>query len=190
MKHIRLLLPLLFAVTTLSAQEADSTARGGFRRENLFAGGTFGLALGTNTLINISPQLGYRLNRYVAAGAGVNFIYSSFKQRTISGDPFRKESNTVAGLNVFGRVYPVQFLMLQVQPEFNYVTRKETYFQPERRRLDLGSSFVPSLLTGGGVVLPSGRSAFMISLFYDVLQRENNPYGTRPFLHFSYNIGL
>lgn len=183
--------PLLLLSLGACAQEGSDTAvRRGFRSENLFAGGTFGLALGTTTLVNLSPQIGYRFNRFLAAGAGVNFIYSAYKQRTVSGDPFRKESSTVAGLNGFGRVYPFRFAMLQLQPEMNYVSRREVFFQPERQRSSLGSSFVPSLLAGAGAVFPSGRSSMIISVFYDLLQREGNPYGTDPFLNFSYNFGL
>jgi hypothetical protein len=95
----------------------------------------------------------------------------------------------VAGLNIFGRVYPIQYLMLQVQPEMNYVFGKNTLYQPSEYSQKFKKT-VPSVLVGGGVVLPTGRSALIISLMYDVLQKEYAPYGERPMINVGYNVGL
>jgi long-subunit fatty acid transport protein len=52
--------------------------------------GNFGLAIGSYTIINISPQVGYRFTQALAAGMGVNLIYVSEKQRDLSGNPVQK----------------------------------------------------------------------------------------------------
>jgi hypothetical protein len=43
---------------------------------------------------------------------------------------------------------------------------------------------------GGGLVLPSGRGEMLITVFYDVMQDKNSPYGRRPIYNFGYNIGF
>ena len=180
----------IFCCSVSGALAQDSDSASGFQREKLFVGGNFGLTFGSYTFINISPQIGYRFNRFLAAGTGINFQYVSQKSRDFNGDLAFKVTQGVTGLNVFGRVYPVNQVMLQVQPEMNYVFGKQVFYQPEREENKLAGLWVPSLLAGGGLVLPAGRSAMIIGLFYDVLQKENAPYGNKPIVTFSYNVGL
>ena len=161
----------------------------GFQKEKLFVGGNFGLTFGNFTLINVSPQIGYRFTDHFAAGVGLNLQYVSQKLKDFNGDTYYKASRGVTGLNVFGRVYPIRQFMLQVQPEVNYVFGKEIYYNP-REKFNLDAMIVPSLLLGGGLVIPSGRGAFITSVFYDVLQDPNSPYGKRLIVNFTFNVGL
>lgn len=189
----KVLLLLFFAVVAVEFSHAqiekNEKEKKGFDKSKLFLGGNFGLTFGDYTLINISPQLGYRFNDYLAAGAGVNLQYISIKDRYMNGDPYSKISQGVAGLNIFGRVYPARFLMIQAQPELNYVFGKIKYFNPPSRT-NIDASIVPSLLLGGGIVFPAGRGGFIVSIFYDVLQQPNSPYSNRPFYNFSYSFGF
>jgi len=189
MKRFVLLVGFVFCATVLSAQQEEDEEQKGFSRDKMFIGGNFGLSFGDYTLINVSPQLGYRFNRFIAAGVGINGQYVSIKERDFSGNPFRRVSQGVIGLNVFGRVYPINNIMLQLQPELNYIFGNQRFYNP-RQDFKIDAEIVPSLLAGGGVVLPSGNSAFIISVFYDLLQKENSPYGKQPFISFGYNIGL
>lgn len=170
-------------------QEADSTS-GGLKKENVFIGGNFGLALGRYTLINISPQVGYRFNKTLAAGMGVNLLYISQKDRDIYGNNYRKLVQGITGLNIFGRVYPIQNVMLQLQPEANYIFGKQIFYQPVKETYKLDAMIVPSLLAGGGIVLPNERGAMIISMMYDVLQHADSPYGPKPVINFGYNVNL
>ncbi len=146
------------------------------------------MSFGNYTFINVSPQLGYRFTDRVAAGGGVNFQYVSDRTR-INGETIYKSSRGVGGLNIFGRVYPIRQAMLQAQPEANYVWGKDKdYINNQEYTFD--AQVVPSLLLGGGLVLPAGRSSLILSVFYDVLQKEASPYGSRPIVNFGYNIGL
>jgi hypothetical protein len=167
-------------------QDREPPAKQGFDKSKLFIGGNFGLSFGDYTFINISPQLGYRFNEYFAAGAGVNFQYSSIK--SYYGDVTRT-SYGVTGLNIFGRVYPIKYLMLQAQPEMNYVWGNfKDYTQSTSEKIP--GKPVPSLLLGGGAVIPQGRGAVVISIQFDVLHENQSPYGTQPIYNFGYNIGL
>lgn len=181
------LLVTLFQISA-SAQDRDEESSGGFDKSKLFFGGTFGLGFGSNqTLVNVSPQAGYRFNRYLAAGVGVNFIYSSYRYRFYS--PEFKENYGVAGLNVFGRLYPIDYLFLQVQPEANYSWGKYKYYDgtPDDK---LPGKVVPSLLGGAGAAIPAGNGAFLIMVQYDLLQNVRSPYGNRAFYNFGYNFGF
>lgn len=178
---------LLFAYAVQA--QTDSVEKRGFRKENVFVGGNFGIALGNYTLINLSPQVGYRFNKTIAAGVGLNLLYVSQKQR-LNGQDYWKQVQGITGLNVFGRVYPVQNFMIQVQPEANYIFGKQIFYQPTRETYNLDAEIVPSLLLGGGLVLPNERGALIISVMYDILQNANSPYGNRPVTNIGYNINL
>lgn len=182
-------LAICMVALALTGFSQDNTETGGFKKENLFLGGNFGLSLGDYTLINLSPQLGYRFNRYLAAGMGINAIYSSNKEY-FNGQPYLKTTRGIVGLNVFGRVYPLKNIMLQLQPEGNYLFGK-LHFYDNNQSTSLDAEIVPSLLAGGGVVLPSGgKSAFIVSVFFDMLNNVNSPYGKRPVFNIGFNTGF
>ncbi|MBS1564078.1 MAG: hypothetical protein JST39_06800, partial [Bacteroidetes bacterium] len=153
----------------------------GFDKSKLFFGGTFGVSFSSYyTLVNVSPQIGYRFNDYLAAGAGVNFIYSSTKDFYSNGADYSRQTLGVAGLNIFGRVYPIQQLFFQLQPELNYTWGNIKYYTSPATKYNLDSKIVPSLLGGAGGAIPTGgRGAFIIMVQYDLLQQERSPYGNR-----------
>ena len=180
---------LVLALHTVKAQEEDAPVQKGFDRSKLFFGGNFGLSFGNFTLVNVSPQIGYRFNNTFAAGAGVNFQYSGFRTRYENSIYDYKESYGVAGLNIFGRIYPIDFVLLQLQPELNYTWGKLRFYNgaPEQK---LEGKIVPSVLAGAGAAIPAGRGVFLAMLQYDLLQQERSPYGSRVFYNFGYNFGF
>lgn len=191
MKNAFLILVLLLGSVSSFAQDEPTEEKKGFQKEKIFVGGNFGLTFGDYTLVNISPQVGYRFNDHLAAGLGINAQYISEKYYNYTGQELYKISRGVTGLNIFGRVYPIDQIMLQVQPEANYVFGNIKYYDgrsPSSTKID--ALIVPSLLIGGGAVIPSGRGAFIASIFYDILQDKNSPYGARPIYNFGFNIGL
>ena len=177
---------VVFAVAgpVMGQDEPEAEEKKGFDKSKLFYGGNFGLSFGNRfTLINVSPQVGYRFNRYLAAGTGINFIYSSSKYEFYG---FR-DNYGVAGLNIFGRFYPIEQILLQVQPEMNYTWGKRKYDGGSEQKLD--GEFVPSLLVGAGAAIPIGnRGAMIVMLQYDVLQRERGPYGKNAFINVGFNF--
>ena len=180
MKKLFLLLMVVSVAMTVKAQDEEEPKRG-FDKEKLFFGGSFGLSFGSYTLINVSPQVGYRFTKHVAAGAGVNFIYSSFKNYGV------RENYGVAGLNIFGRFYPIEQIFIQAQPEMNYTWGKQKYDGGAEVKLD--GKMVPSFLAGGGVAIPMGRKgAMLIMIQYDLLQQRRSPYGERPFVSIGFNF--
>ncbi len=173
------------------AQEDAPAEKQGFDGSRLFGGGNFALSFGNITIINVSPQLGYRFNRFLAAGVGVNAQYSSFRTlNAYDGSTFSRENFGVGGLNIFGRFYPIDQVILQVQPEANYVWGKVKYYNPSQE-LKLKGKIVPSLLLGAGGAIPmGGAGAFIVMAQYDVLQNGRTPYGNKIFFNFGYNFGF
>ena len=182
---------LLFAIIfSASAQAQEEEQVKGFDRNKLFFGGNFGLSFGNNTLVNISPQVGYRFNRHFAAGAGINALYSSFRTRYTDGSTYSRQSYGMTGLNVFGRAYLIEQFFLQAQPEANYIWGKyKQYDVSPPYELKSKGEVLPSLLLGAGGAIPAGTGSFIIMAQYDVLQNSRTPYGDKIFFSFGYNIG-
>ncbi|MFT4015384.1 MAG: hypothetical protein QM668_00360 [Agriterribacter sp.] len=184
-KCISLLIIAGFVITqhAIAQDEDQEPVQKGFDKSKLFFGGNFGLGFGTNTSVNVSPQVGYRFNDYLAAGAGVNFNYYSYRYFD------SRESYGYTGFNVFGRVYPIKFILLQAQPELNYSWGSIKYYNSNERQ-KLAGQFVPSLLLGGGAAIPMGgrNGALLLMIQYDILQEQRTPYGNRPFFSLGYNF--
>ena len=182
---------MLFMAKAQEEQKEEKAK--GFKKENVFVGGNLGLTFGDYTLINISPQIGYRFSNLFAAGVGINGQYVGYKNRDFNNEVYYKASQGVTGLNVFGRVFPLKSInvFLQAQPEANYVFGKETYYQPTKQEYKLDAEIAPSLLLGGGIILGSGnRGGGMISVMYDVIQHENSPYTNKPIYNFGFVFNL
>jgi hypothetical protein len=184
MKKVVFLLAFVFCNYGLFAQ--DET----IPQTKFFTGGNFGLTFGRYTVINLSPQIGYRFNRFVAAGMGLNLQYASEKEKDMSGNDYSKTSQGITGLGLFGRFYPVQSIFLQVQPEGNYIFGRIKYYQPTVQTFKLDTEIVPSFLVGGGYSMPAGRGQFLTTVLFDVLQRPNSPYGNQPIVNVGYNFSF
>jgi len=189
MKRIILFVFCLAAMGFVYAQE-EETGEKKFDPNKLFFGGYIGLSFGDYTLINVSPQVGYQFSQYFAAGAGINFIYTSIHSFDQYGDEY-KEKAGVVGLNVFGRFYPFQFLFLQVQPELNYTWGDRNYYSDLATDFKYKGTVVPSVLGGLGAAIPTGsRGATIILAQYDLLQQSRNPYGNQVFFSIGYSTGF
>lgn len=198
MKRIVLLTAslLIFSVAIFAQDEGEGEQQKGFDRSRLFVGGNFGMSFGSYTWVNLSPQVGYRFNKNFAAGIGINAQYSQLKY--YSGDEvIARDEYGIAGMNVFGRLYPIPQLFAQLQPELNYIwgSYKE-YYSDNKSSLD--GTILPSLLVGAGALLPMGRNGGMtLMLQYDLLYKSGvsgvkpgTPYGNNVFFSIGFNVGL
>lgn len=178
---------ILYTLAVACLAASASVAQTGPDRSRLFFGGNFGARFGSNTFVNLSPQVGYRFSEYFAAGAGVNCIASALTVRATGGSRLYRESFGYAGLNTFARVYPMRSLFLSAQPEYNYSWGRVRYFngQPDVKS---PGAFVPCLLLGAGAVLPSGRGSLIAMVQYDVAGSDRSPYGRNPFVSFGLNF--
>jgi hypothetical protein len=156
-----------------------------FDPSRLVIGGNLGVSFGDFTFVNISPQVGYMFSPMFTAGAGINYVHSSSKYLLNTNEEV-KESYSYAGINLFGRFFPTNFLFLMAQPEINYSWGNiKVTGRPEQK---LGTAWIPSFLIGGGIMAGGrgGRGGVMLSLQYDLVQDPRSPYGTRPFVGMGY----
>src|SRR4249919_3238095 len=113
---------LIFALSAIlfnAATAQDDGSKKGFDKSRLFIGGTFGLGFSSySTAINISPQVGYRFSQLFAAGVGINYAYYNYKYYTYgTNEIYQRDIFSYAGLNVFGRIYPIPQFFIHAQPE-------------------------------------------------------------------------
>ncbi len=184
MKKIGCLLVIALGFLQFAAAQ-ETVPSQGFDKSKLFFGGNFGLSFGSVTIINVSPQVGYHFTPQFAAGAGVNYIHYSY-----SDYYNQKYTQNYAGLNVFGRFYPIQQFFIQAQPELNYIWGKIKDNRSDLTIAKIPTQFVPSLLLGGGAAIPAGRGAITISIMYDVIQNIYSPYLHQAIYGLGYNIGF
>lgn len=173
----------------IEPEQDTAEMKKGFDPSRLVFGGNLGASFGDYTFVNLSPQVGYMFNRYITAGAGVNYLYQSVKYYDNSGRDFARNNISYAGLNLFTRISPVRFLFISAQPEMDYSWGKLKYkgAYSDRMAEKLGGKFVPVFLVGAGAVLsPTGKGGMFVSVQYDVIQSDRSPYGTKPYL----NIGF
>lgn len=139
-------------------------------------GGSFGMAFGNNrTTLNITPQIGYSQNPYFTVGGGLNYSYFHSS---------RHDYNLhYAGINIYGRVTPLPLLAFQVQPELMERWGKSGGHSVSGR-------LVPTLLVGGGIVLPLIKGGINVMFYYDVLQNDYTPYSNNVFYSVGYTFSF
>jgi hypothetical protein len=199
----RLLLGLLLITTVHVAQaqyyKTDTTTRitatppkKKIDPSRIIIGGSLGLAFGDYTNINISPLVGYRISQLFAAGINVNAQYGSERfTSAYSNTTTQRNQYTIFGGGVWGRVYPLDFLFIHIQPEYNFVSMKSTYYNNDPKTIVTDHYGVPSLLMGGGYSQPvGGRAAFSIMALYDVLQDSRSPYQNGLILRVGASLGI
>lgn len=149
-----------------------------FQMNRITFGGGVGLQFGDYTLINIAPQVGYNVSKYLNAGVG--FTYTRYSDKY---DDY-KLSNDYLGFNVYGRFYPIPYIVLMVQPE---ITRMWQTLQhrPSNTKLK-EEKFIPVCLVGGGLRIGS----ITAMLQYDIAQNDDSPYGRRLFYSLGYTFNF
>jgi len=183
MKRSLLLLALLSSTILWSQrperEEEKEEETKGFKKENLFTGGSVSLAFYNNTfLIGASPVFGYSLTNWIDAGVVANYNYTSY--RDISGYGYNdKLKQYVWGGGAFLKIYPLRFLFVQGQFEHNFI--KQRYLPGalggpvESVKYD-ASSF----LVGGGYTTgrygKGGDPFYYVAVLFDVIGDEKSPY--------------
>lgn len=137
-------------------------------------GGSCGVSFGDYTSIDVSPQVGYCWNEFFSAGGGVNYNYHHSSNQY---------DMNYLGVNLFGRVNPVRYIALQIQPEL-----KGSWGKSYGKKIDF--RYVPTMLVGGGGVIPTGTGSISVMFYYDVIQDECSPYGKNWVCSVGYSFNL
>ncbi len=180
---------ILFFTTTLFAQNENEKQKG-YDPTNLFMGGSVSIGAGNGTFnAGIHPHFGYTLAKWLDVAGVVNLEYQTAR------DGFNnKYRTTTYGLGAFTRVYPVQFIFIQLEPEYNFVSQK---FLPVSGPGGKDNLNAPSFLIGGGYTTSrSDKNSFTyLSILVDVLKDKDSPYvdgfgNLLPIIRAGINIGL
>lgn len=176
MKKLIAALFLLSMAQGIQAQEDSTGERRGFKKENLFAGGSVSLSFGNRSFqVGVNPMLGYSLTRWADAGIVVNYIYTSYKDYYTFDDKARQ---SLYGGGVFTRIFPVRFLFAQGQIEHNFIRFK--YIPSNGGQSEVANESATSLLVGAGYTTGrnpgSGGAYGYLSVLWDVMDDEFSPY--------------
>ena len=149
----------------------------GFKKENLFTGGSISLAFYSNTfLVGGSPVFGYSLGNFADAGIVVNYNYTSYRDVSYYGSN-DKLRQTVYGGGVFAKLYPVRFLFAQAQVEHNFIRQK---YIPGIGSSQVSTTDANSILVGGGYTTgrngKGGSPFYYLAILFDVSGNKNSPY--------------
>jgi hypothetical protein len=138
--------------------------------DKIYIGGNFGLQFGTTTVVNLSPQVGYRVTEKFVPGIGITYIYYSYKIPNYK----RVESNIYGG-SVFSKYFFTPNLFAHGEFEELNLEAYDDSIPPHIIR-----RWVPSLFVGGGYNQPLGQRGFIqLLLLFEVLQDRNSPYLNR-----------
>ncbi len=163
-----------------------------FKQENIFLGGSISLGLGSGYFaVGGNPEVGYTLTKWLDVGIGTNINYYTISPEYNNN---RRDKSFSYGGGVFARLYPINQLFFQIQPEYNWTKISAQY---------VGYDFVdklkleaPSLLMGIGYTTREiGNSSFYTVIMMDFGNNIESPYigylgSKEPILRAGFNFYL
>lgn len=181
MKKYFLFIVCVFSFHVLFAQEENNEERRGFKKENLFTGGSLSLSFSSNAFgIGLTPEFGYSIAKWLDLGLVANYNYTSYRNYPVSYGQIGTLKQTIYGGGAFTRIFPVRFLFLQGQFEHNWIALK--YIPNGGGSTVKNNVSSNSLLAGAGYTTgrdPHGKSAYgYFAILVDVLNDRNSPYVT------------
>lgn len=181
-KNILLSLLFLSLVSFLFAQDEEGEEKkGGFKKENLFTGGTISLGFSggssvSSFSIGASPIFGYSITKWLDAGIVINYTYVSSKLE----DPVVGYKSRISnyGGGAFTKIYPFKFIFLQAQFEHNFSHQKFIYQDgyPTQTVRYQANSFLVGAGYASGRDPDFKRPFFYIGLVADVSGDKYSPY--------------
>ena len=173
-RKLLLVFVLICLGSSVFSQQNDNEERSGkFRKDNIFIGSGLNLGLGNGSFnVGLTPEIGYTIAHWLDAGLAFNVNYFSQNASEFSSIRLR---NFNYGAGSFIRVWPMNFLYVQVQPEYNWTisSQKDVISnQTGTFHTNVGSVLVG---VGYGTKLVGSHYSYF-SLMIDILQNRNSPY--------------
>jgi len=141
--------------------------------DKVYTGGGLGLQFGTITLINIAPDIGYRITERYSAGVGFRYMYFSDKRYN---PPY--EVNIYGG-SVFNRFIVTNFFFLHGEYEILNGPWKSQF---PKNRFNIYNVWV-----GGGLSQGSGNASINIMALWNL---NDEGYLPNPQIRMGVSIGL
>jgi hypothetical protein len=171
-----LIVAILFIPNTKAQQSEDEPEKKPFfSKDKLFTGGSVGAGFGSGSFsLGLGPYFGMSLNKYVDVAATINYNYISQRDPNSTF----KARQSIIGPGAFVRLYPVKFIFLQAQYEYNFVKLRGIYGVPNYPD-DIIKYNVQSYLIGAGYASgreDEGQPFFFFSVLVDLSKDPNSPY--------------
>jgi hypothetical protein len=177
MKKVFLIILTLITIQSLKAQNndySDDNNKGGFKKENVFLGGSLSLGFGSGTFaIGGNPEIGYSIAQWLDGGLVFNInYYSQTLYNYYPGQDLKSTSFNYGG-GIFLRGYPVPFLFLQLQPEHNWISYTDKFNDQTQKNTYSANSLLASIGYGQRIV---GQGSYFFSIGLDLLTNKYSPY--------------
>ena len=178
--------------TVIFSEKKEEEKDHSFKQENIFLGGSIALGLGSGYFaVGGNPEIGYTVAQWLDLGIATNINYATISPEYNNN---RRDKSFSYGGGVFARLFPINQLFFQIQPEYNWTKISAQY---------VGSNFVdklkleaPSLLMGIGYTTREiGNSSFYTLLMMDFGNNIESPYigylgSKEPILRAGFNVYL
>jgi hypothetical protein len=169
---------ILFAgfTTLLQAQEVVKTTPV-LNERPLFLGGNIVFGGGSGWFqLGLNPEAYKNVNEWVDIGTAVNLLYSASNPNFLTSTRSRSFQ---FGIGSFARIWPVERVFLQIQPEYNWnwTNMKDMSTNSETSGASRSIRFgAESLLAGIGYGSRSENGMTYFTLMIDLLKNPNSPY--------------
>lgn len=179
MKKILFIASLFMFASPSFAQDEEGDENGtttGFKKENLYIGGGLNLGGGNGSFtIGVLPEVGYSITKWLDAGISFNVNYQTQRVEDFYGNVFAKYRATTYGTGAFIRIWPLNFLHVTVQPEYNWMTINQ--IEVTNNQKTTYKSQAESLLIGVGYGSREiGRQLSYLTIMIDLARNINSPY--------------
>lgn len=144
----------------------------GFKKENLFIGGSIALGFGSYSFnIGANPEIGFSVAKWLDIGTAINLNYNS--ETYDYGTSQTKYKNFNYGGGLFARAWALPFLFVQIQPETNWIQSTATSGNNSSSGTFQSNSLLAGIGYGTRLV---GSHYSYITLMVDLLNDPNSPY--------------
>jgi hypothetical protein len=158
-------------------------------RDRLFFGGNVSFAVGSITIIQVSPLAGYRITPRWSAGFGVDYEYYKSSGQSYGYAQVKPYSTSIYGGNIFTNYvlvknFPMEGISLLAQTEYEALSLEKKYFQDYTSS---GRFILHSVFIGGGIRQRMGRrSSFNLLVLWNFNETQYSPYSSNPILKFNF----
>jgi len=170
----------------MSAQDKQAVENKNKFSDRLFTGGNLGLQFGTQTMIEISPIIGYKITDKISTGIGVTYRYYRVKDYNYLPPQIYKTS--IYGGSLFARYYIFENFFLH--GEYEALNMETAVFNPNSLYHTGDRFWIGNLLGGGGYRQAiGGKSYLSIMILYNFNETPFSPY-RNPIIKIGMDLGF